>query len=576
MGGAGSLTVSPLSADIIVEKDVRIDLKDGAFLMANIFRPSTHGKTPVLMHCVPYSKDDVCSSWTALGVLPVPLSSPLPYKMMRYALGGDIGNVHFSEATPWEAMDPATWVPRGYACIMIDSRGFNKAGGAGIQGSFGTQQEADDYREAIEWAARQPWSTGKVGLLGVSYLAISQWNCAARAPTPALAAICPWEGLHDFYQMCFPGAGWNQFGKLWMGKAAAAAPGGMCEDMKAEWEDAVENNCERTDFWKTKRIPVEKISGPAILACATWSDQGVHTQIRGATLDAWELAASPKKYLYTHGGKKWEEFYACVDVQHQFFECFLKGNGNFDSPFGRVRLEVRETHEVRHQRWEKDWPIARTVFRQLFLGPDEHLETQQVQSPEETEVVVRAGRDTASFTHFFSEDTEVTGHAEICLYVELDNTDDADIVVQVHKLDSHGDHVYFDGVMGDTKEGVMKGTLRVSHRTTLNVAKSKPGRPFYDRDSSHPLEEGEVALLRIPMTPSSTLFRAGEGLEVSIGAGINFSRHLPVTQGGLLTQGSVSIKFHAQHPSSILLPIVPDGPALLARSPISNKHTWHQ
>ena len=59
--------------------------------------------------------------------------------------------------------------------------------------------EADDIYDAVEWAAAQSWSTGKVGLTGVSYMAIVQWTAASRNP-PHLSAICPWEGASDWYR----------------------------------------------------------------------------------------------------------------------------------------------------------------------------------------------------------------------------------------------------------------------------------------------------------------------------------------------------------------------------------------
>ena len=79
---------------------------------------------------------------------------------------------------------------RGGEC---DLRGFGRSEGEGILLS---DAEAQDYYDLIEWAAVQPWSSGRVGLNGVSYLALSQWKVAALRP-PHLAAICPWEGFSD-------------------------------------------------------------------------------------------------------------------------------------------------------------------------------------------------------------------------------------------------------------------------------------------------------------------------------------------------------------------------------------------
>jgi putative CocE/NonD family hydrolase len=96
----------------------------------------------------------------------------------------------------WETADPEKWVPDGYVCVRVDSRGAGRS--PGYLDIF-SAQETRDYYECIEWAGTQPWSNGKVGLLGISYYAISQWLVAALQP-PHLAAICPWEGASDYYR----------------------------------------------------------------------------------------------------------------------------------------------------------------------------------------------------------------------------------------------------------------------------------------------------------------------------------------------------------------------------------------
>jgi putative CocE/NonD family hydrolase len=55
------------------------------------------------------------------------------------------------------------------------------------------------FFQVVEWAAEQSWSNRKVGLLGISYYAGSQWRVAARRPK-GLAAIVPWEGMSDYYR----------------------------------------------------------------------------------------------------------------------------------------------------------------------------------------------------------------------------------------------------------------------------------------------------------------------------------------------------------------------------------------
>src|SRR6202034_1833790 len=83
-----------------------------------------------------------------------------------------------------------------YVVSRVDSPGAGRS--PGYLDIF-SPRETRDYYECIEWAAAQPWCTGRVGLLGVSYYAINQWQVAALQP-PHLTAICPWEGGSDFYR----------------------------------------------------------------------------------------------------------------------------------------------------------------------------------------------------------------------------------------------------------------------------------------------------------------------------------------------------------------------------------------
>lgn len=84
----------------------------------------------------------------------------------------------------------------GYAIVRADERGLGQSPGKLDTMSRGTSEA---FFDVVEWAAEQPWSSGKVGLLGISYYAGSQWRVAARKPK-GLAAIVPWEGMSDYYR----------------------------------------------------------------------------------------------------------------------------------------------------------------------------------------------------------------------------------------------------------------------------------------------------------------------------------------------------------------------------------------
>ena len=122
--------------------------------------------------------------------------------------------LQISDQTSWEAPDPVWWAQQGYAVINLDTRG---GGHSDQRGDLLSDQEAHDIAQVLAWAAAQPWSTGRIGMLGVSYLALSQYKVAALNP-PALKAICPWEGFTDAYRDFFTPGGIveNGFARVWL------------------------------------------------------------------------------------------------------------------------------------------------------------------------------------------------------------------------------------------------------------------------------------------------------------------------------------------------------------------------
>src|SRR5436190_20223134 len=141
-------TVSqPRDWKLIVEKDAQVPMRDGTILYADIFRPDTTEKVPVLLNISVYQKDK-------LWVPPEDLEEKAnPYMN-------------------WETVNPEWWCPRGYICVRVDERGSGKSGGQSVLYS---QQESVDFYDAIEWAGHQPWSNGRVATIGISFFARTQW-----------------------------------------------------------------------------------------------------------------------------------------------------------------------------------------------------------------------------------------------------------------------------------------------------------------------------------------------------------------------------------------------------------------
>lgn len=170
-----------------VQHDVPVTTRDGTVLRVNVHLPAGEGRYPVVLSAHPYGKDNHPKPRSRLGGYTLPFQ----YRALRQPAA-----VRFSCLTGWEAPDPAWWIANGFAVVNCDLRGAGHSDGVG---SVLSDQEGEDVYDLIEWAGAQPWSTGAVGMLGVSYLAISQWKAASMRP-PRLKAIVSWEGFTDAYR----------------------------------------------------------------------------------------------------------------------------------------------------------------------------------------------------------------------------------------------------------------------------------------------------------------------------------------------------------------------------------------
>ena len=144
-----SLATAPASAPAgaqVTDSAVPIPMRDGVILRATVLRPSAQGQFPVLVYRTPYSQASAVAS-----------------------------------SSTFQAA-----VKRGYAVVAQDVRGRYLS-----DGEFDPyRQEGKDGYDTIEWAATQPWSTGRVGTFGLSYPGAVQWLAAVEAP-PHLVAMVP-------------------------------------------------------------------------------------------------------------------------------------------------------------------------------------------------------------------------------------------------------------------------------------------------------------------------------------------------------------------------------------------------
>ena len=117
--------VPPSAGNFVVEKNVAVPMRDGVILRADVLRPGGRGAFPVLVYRTPYGKEPALEEYTTF----------------RHAL------------------------EHGYALVVQDVRGRYAS-----DGEFRPyENEGRDGYDTIEWAARQSWSNGAVGTLGLSY-----------------------------------------------------------------------------------------------------------------------------------------------------------------------------------------------------------------------------------------------------------------------------------------------------------------------------------------------------------------------------------------------------------------------
>ena len=471
-------------------------MTDGVRLAANVFRPAGGEACPAILSVTPYGKDNLPDRTFMF--------------FMRLA-GVRFGKLDCSRWTGFEAPDPIYWVRQGYAVAQADVRGMHASeGSAGVL----SEQDAEDYAAFIAWAAAQPWCNGRVGLIGVSYLAMSQFRVAALRP-PALKAICPWEAVTDqFRELAFQdGIPETGFVSTWWKRRLVPAHNKrfpMAEDYPAN----IERHPLDDGYWAGKRPALEKIDVPALI-CASWSDHGLHT--RGSFI-GYEQIRSAQKWLFTHGRRKWETFYGseAKAVQTAFFARTLKEQPNAMEGVPAVRLERRKAWYQADVRAEPTWPLAVARPVPLYLSvPSMKLTRERPKSAAIASYDSTARDGRASFGHTFDRDTELTGSMRLTLWVSTSHAEDLDLFITLHKLDTAGREVYFCGYNGFARDCVAKGWLRASHRE-LDPGLSTPLRPWHTHRREQPIVRGQTVAVEIEILPSSTLFEAGTTLRLDI------------------------------------------------------------
>jgi predicted acyl esterase len=472
-----------------------IEMDDGLVLRADVFRPVDDGRYPVILTYGIYAKG-------------LSYQDGYPHQWEKMVTDHpEILEGSTNKYQNWEVTDPERWVPHGYVVVRVDSRG---AGWSPGFMSPDSPREIEDLALCIEWAGTSEWSSGKVGLLGISYYARNQWRVAGLAP-PHLAAMIPWEGGNDNYRdSSYHGGILSEFRKRWSevqvvniqygrGEVArtnpntgqsVAGPVTLTDDeLLANRHNVHEQQKQHPlfDDWHRERTADLSLVDVPFLTCANWGGQGIHPR---GNFNGFLEAPSEHKWLEVHGDTHWSVFSSGygLALQKRFFDHFLKGLDNGWEHTPRVMLNIRHPGERFELRPENEWPLARTQWTEFHLDADSMMLREE---PAAAGMVTyeTMGDGVTFWLPTRNEPLEVTGPLAAKLFVSSE-TNDADLFLVLRLFDPDGGEVTFMGST-DPNTPIANGWLRASHRA-IDPERSLPHRPFHPHDRTEPLAPGEV------------------------------------------------------------------------------------
>ncbi|WP_320668701.1 CocE/NonD family hydrolase [Patulibacter defluvii] len=484
----------------------------------------------------------------------------------------------------------------GYAIVGVAVRGTGCSQGTF---EFRSPVESTDGKAAVEWAASQPWSTGRVGMFGTSFPGLMQPGVAALHPK-GLAAIAPWQIVDDLYRdAAYPGGIANaEFAVLWalldqLPVSTSSSVDGLTAgdpqcglSLLHQLVTNPLNNIALTallhpnidPFWHERAVAAaaDRIDVPALF-CSTWQDDETGSRSMWTLwprLDpkrTWGIAANGYHSMCVRSKRIGNDLV-------RFFDRFVKGERNGFDQTPRMQL-WHETTNVRDATpaWvttSDRWPPP-TRTERLYLGQGGALTAAPPRGEQPADRYIThtqsAGTDSGVIfgqrnkmwkqpgdpagavpytTPRLARDVELLGPLSLDMWIRP-SRDETDLQATITEVRPDGNEVY-----------VARGWLRASHRK-LDARQSTETMPVQTHLASdvQTLVPGQVIPVRLEVLPFDHVFRAGSRIRLVIDSpsqtgGWNF---LP----GLLP-GPNEILHDAAHPSRIVVgtvpsPVVPKG-----------------
>lgn len=500
------------------DPDVAVRMRDGTNLLVDVHRPLEEGNYPVLV-----------------------AASPYPRQIQD--LGAPMGFI--------EAGATDFFVPRGYVHVIANLRGTS-----GSEGTFGFHdaQERLDLYDLVEWTADQPWSNGRIGMVGISYFAMTQLEAASQHP-PHLEAIFPiatssdlYGGVyhHGLFSSTFITPFLSMVGmtsehvKFWRGRVVAAARQVLntprlhkkFATMNGEssigilkaalrlhhdphpWDDlwravAVEHQV-RDDWWDERNVLplLEHVKIPVYLGC-DWENVPLHLP---GTFEALEALGHNDRVRVAMLGKfgltwPWESLHVEALA---WFDHWLKDRdtGIMEGPPIRYWLPVAD-----EWRTSETWPPPEYPLRELTLSEDGTLSEGGPTTGSREYLTLGLGLNRAQASQsdpplFLSWSTDplvhawdVVGNMELSLDAVSTSIDTAWILTL--------QDVSPDGSVVDITAGFLRAALR-----SVNEEKSRLGAPVLPCRQIEAISLGHRVSYRIPLVPNARRVAKGHRLRL--------------------------------------------------------------
>jgi len=545
--------------DMRHDNNVAITMRDGTALMADVHRPDAGGRFPALI-----------------------AASPYPRQIQD--LGAPMGFI--------EAGATDFWVPRGYVHVIANLRGTGDS--EGEYGFFDAQERLDMY-DLVEWVAAQPWCDGNVGMIGISYFAMTQLEAAVERP-PHLKAIFPLAVTADLYEgavhhgllssgfvtpfLSMIGLTSDRSDEFWrslpvqLARKVLHAPPlhRKFATMNGEaslvvmrqllklphdphpwdqlWLNAAVKHPLRDEWWDERDLTplLDRIDIPVYLGC-DWENVPLHLP---STFLAWKaLADNPnvRMGMLDRYGLTWP-WESLHTEALAWFDHWLKGRDTGIVDGDPVRYALPGSDE-----WHsaESWP-PRGTHRELALRADGTLADDEGEPGAREYMVLGAGLNRANPSPIDPPSTLMWTSDPLEEALDMVGDIELRLVAAATASDTAWIAMLQDVSPDETVTDITAGWLRASLRE-VDEAASLPGGPVLPCRRAQAVPIGEDVEYRIPLVPNARRFKTGHRIRLILASDdqdpsapviMNF-RHASVGTSSLNTVRSSS---------RLLLPVV--------------------